>query len=54
MAPDKVKIKKIILSKYQLMVAGFYKTLNGNVKKFVPKYFDKGKYVLYYEHLQFY
>ena len=33
------------------MIADFYKIYIGNVKKFVPNFFDKEKYVLYYENL---
>ena len=36
------------------MVSDFYNILIGNVKKLVPNFFDKEKYVLHYENLQFY
>ena len=51
-APDKIKIKEEMLSKYQLMVSDFHNILIGNVKKFVCNFFDKEKYVLHYENLQ--
>ena len=41
-----------MLSRYQLKIADFYKFLIGNVKKLVPKFFDKERYVLHYENLQ--
>ena len=41
-----------MLSKYQLMIADFYKIPISNVKKLVPKFFVKEKYVLRYENLQ--
>ena len=36
------------------MIADFYKILIGNVKKLVPNFFDKGKYVFHYANFQFY
>ena len=41
-----------MLSRYQLKIAEFYKFLTGNVKKLVPKFFDKARYVLHNENLQ--
>ena len=38
--------------KYQLMISGFYKILNDNVKKLVPKFFVKEKYMLHHENVQ--
>ena len=35
------------------MVSDFYNILIGNVKKLVPTFFNKEKYVLHYENLQF-
>ena len=40
-----------MLSKYQTMIADFYNNPIGNVKKLVFNFFDKQKYVLYYENL---
>ena len=54
LAPDKIEIKKEMLSKYQLIIADFHKTYIGNVKIFTPNFFDKEKYVLYYENWQLY
>ena len=34
------------------MIAYFYKIPIGNVKKLVPNFFDKIKYVLFYENLE--
>ena len=54
LAPDKIKIKREMLSKYQLAIADLYNIPNGNVKKLVPNCFDREKYVLHYENLQLY
>ena len=39
---------------YQLIIADFYDTPIRNVKKFMPNFFNKKKYVLPYEKLQLY
>ena len=36
--------------KFPLIIADFYNTPIGNVKSLLPNFFDKEKYVLYYEH----
>ena len=54
LAPDKIEIKRGMLSDYQLKIADLYNISIGNVKKLVPNFFDKGKYVIHYENLQFY
>ena len=43
-----------MLSKYQLKVADHYKIPISNVKKLVPNFFDKEKYVIHYENLKLY
>ena len=43
-----------MLSTYQLEIADLHNILIGNVTKLVPNFFDKEKYVLYYEKLQLY
>ena len=43
-----------MLTKYQLIVSDFYKFSIESIEKFVPNFFDKEKYVLYYENLQLY
>ena len=55
-----------MLSEYQLKIVdfynipiiipidGLYNVSIGNVKQLVPNFFDKEKYVLYYENLQIY
>ena len=43
-----------MLSEYQLKIADLYNILIGNVKKLVPSFFDKEKYVLHYKNLQLY
>ena len=50
--PDKVEIKIEILSDYQLKIADHFKIPIGNVKKLVPNFFDKEKYVIHYENLK--
>ena len=52
LAPDKIETKKEILCNYQLMTANFNNILFSNVKKLVPNFVDKEKYVL--ENLQIY
>ena len=51
LVPDKTEIKKETLSKYQLMIFDFDDIPIDNVKMLVPKYFDKEKYVFYYERI---
>ena len=52
LAPDKIEIKREMLSEYQLNIADLYNIPIGNVKKLVLHFFDKIKYVLHYENLQ--
>ena len=54
LAPDKIEIKRELLSDYQLKIADRYNIPIGNVKKLVPNFFDKEKYVIHYENLQLY
>ena len=54
LAPDKIKIKREMLSEYQLKIADLYNLSIRNVKKLVPSFFHKEKYVLHYENLQLY
>ena len=54
LAPDKIEIKGKMSSDYQLKIADLYNIPIGNVKKLVPNFFDKEKYVIYYENLQLY
>ena len=53
-APDKIEIKREMLSDYQLKIVDHFKIPIGNVKKLVPNFFDKEKYVIHYENLKFY
>ena len=41
LAPDKIEIKREMLSEYQLKIADLYNIPIGNVKKLVPNLFDK-------------
>ena len=54
LAPEKIEIKREMLSKYQLLNADFYNNFISNVKKLVPNFFDKEKYVFHQENLQLY
>ena len=52
LAPDKIEIKREMLSSYQLKNPDLYNISIGTVKELVPNFFDKEKY--YYENLQLY
>ena len=43
-----------MLSEYQLKIADLYNIPTDNVKKLVPDFYDKEKYVILYENLQLY
>ena len=52
LAPDKIQMKREMLSDYQLKITNLYNIPIGNVKKLVPNFFDIEKYVIHYENLQ--
>ena len=52
LAPDKIEIKREMLSEYQLKIADLYNISIGIIKKLAPNFFDKEKYVIHYENLQ--
>ena len=54
LAPDKIEIKREILSEYQLKIAHSCNIPIVNVKKSVPNFFYKENYLLHYEKLQLY
>ena len=54
LAPEKIEIKREILSDFQLKIADHFNIPIGNVKKIEPNFFDKEKYVIHYENLQLY
>ena len=54
LAPDKIEMKREVLSNYQLKVADHYNIPIDNVKKLVPNFLDKEKYVIHYENLKLY
>ena len=54
LASDKIEIKRKMLSNYQLQMADLYNIPISNIKKLVPSFFDKEKYVLHYENFQVY
>ena len=41
LAPDKIEIKREMLSDYQLKIADLYNIPTSNVKKLVPSFIDK-------------
>ena len=43
-----------MLSEYELRIANLYHIPIGNVKKLVPNFFDKERYVIHYGNLQLY
>ena len=49
LVPDKIEIKREMLTNYQLKTADHYNILIGNVKKSVPNFFDKEKCVIHYK-----
>ena len=52
LAADKIKIKREMLSNYQLRISDYCNTRIGNIKNLVPNFFDKEKYVFHYEILE--
>ena len=52
LAPNKRGIKRETLADYQLKIANLYNIPIGNVKKLVPNFFDKEKYVIHYKNLK--
>ena len=44
LTPDKIEIKREMLSEYQLKIADLYNIPIGNVKKLLPNFFDKESY----------
>ena len=52
LAPIKIEIKREMLSEYQLKTVDLYNIPIGNVKKSVPNFFNKKRYVIHYENLQ--
>ena len=54
LAADKIEIIRKMLSEYQLKIDDLYNITIGNIKKFVPKLFNKEKYVIHYKNLKIY
>ena len=54
LTPDKIEIKREMLSEYQLKIADLHSIPSGIVKKLVPNFFDKEKYVFHYVNLELY
>ena len=54
LAPDKMEIKREMLSEYQLKIIDLYNVPIGNIKKMMSNFFDKEKYVLHYKSFQLY
>ena len=47
LAANKIEIKREMLPQYQLKIADLYNIPIDNVKKLVPHFFDKEKYVIH-------
>ena len=54
LVPDKIEIKRELLSNFHVKIPDFYNIPIADVKKFVSKIFVKEKYVPHYENLQLY
>ena len=54
LAPDNLEIKREMLFDSQLKVADLYNIPIGNVKKLLPNFFNKEKYVTHSENLELY
>ena len=54
LARNKLEMKREIVSNYQLKIANDLYIFISNVKKLVPNFFNKEKYVLHYKNLQLY
>ena len=54
LTPDKIEIKREMPSEYQWKIADLYNISIGNVKKLVPNFVDRGKYVIHYENVELY
>ena len=52
LAPEKLQISQIMLSKYCFNIANKYGIKLGGVNKLVPNLDNKGKYVVHYKNLQ--
>ena len=53
LAPDKIEIKRKMLSEYQLKIADWYNIPTGNVKQLLSHLFDKEKHEILNENLKF-
>ena len=54
LAPEKLEISQIMLSKYRRNIADEYGLKSANVNKLVPNLGNKSKYVLHYTNVQLY
>ena len=54
LAPEKIKVKKDMLSEYSRKIAEKYQISTGSVHKLIPTLGKKEKYVLHYRNLQLY
>ena len=54
LAPEKLEISQIMLSKYRRNIADEYGIKSANVNKLVPNLGNKSKYVLHYTNVQLY
>ena len=54
LAPDRIEIKRKILSDYQLKIADLYNISIGNAKKSLSNLFNQENYVLHYKNVLLY
>ena len=54
LAPDKIKIRREMLSDYQLKITDLYNIPIGNVKKLLHNFSDKEKYLIHHGNLKLY
>ena len=54
LAPDEIEIKRKMLPEYQLKIADLYNIPIDNVKKIVPNFSGKEKYIIRYGNLKLY
>ena len=54
LSPHKIEIKREMVSEYQLKIADLHNIPIRDVRKIVPNFLDKERYVIHYENVQLY